>query len=267
VKTIDAADLFAVVEEARRYSIPGMAARHDRPSEARARKTHAALSQLFGWLLRRRRVAANPMTTLHRPSAPSSRDRVLTNAEIRLFWAAAETLPPPSGSVVRLLLLTGCRLNEVAKLRWEEVSDDFATLTIPGERTKNGRALVVPLPPLARKLIADQERNGKFVFTTNGITPASGWSKVKERLDDAMGNVPPWVLHDLRRSCATKMSEIGIQPHIVEAVLNHVSGAKSGVAGVYNRHAYLDERAAALQKWASCIQSIVDDTKIVAIRR
>ena len=206
------------------------------------------------------------MTALHRPSAGPSRDRVLSTSEIRLFWNATATLPQVSANVVRLLLLTGCRLNEVAKLRWEEVSDDFATLTIPGTRTKNSRALVVPLPPLARQLIAEQERNEEFVFTTNGVTPAAGWSMAKKRLDAAMGNVPAWVLHDLRRTAATGMAEIGIQPHIVEAVLNHVSGHRAGVAGVYNRASYAAEKREALEKWASHIRSIVDDKKVVAIR-
>ena len=168
------------------------------------------------------------MTTLHPPSAPSSRDRVLSNSEIRSFWAACETLPGPSGSVLRLLLIAGARLNEIARLRWEEVSDDLSIITIPGERTKNSRALVVPLPPLARQLIANRDRDGTFVFTTTGgITPISSWSDVKRRLDAAMGNVSPWVLHDLRRSATTHMAEIGIQPHIIEAILNHVSGHKA----------------------------------------
>ena len=195
---------------------------------------------------------------------------MLSNSEIRSFWAACETLPGPSGSVLRLLLIAGARLNEIAQLRWEEVSDDFATLTIPGERTKNSRALVVPLPPLARQLVAAQERNGPFVFTTNGVTPASGWSMAKKRLDAAMGNVPAWVIHDLRRTAATHMAEIGVQPHIIEAVLNHVSGHQSGVAGIYNRAAYSAEKKDALERWAahiqSIVQSIVDDRKVVAIR-
>ena len=117
-----------------------------------------------------------------------------------------------------------------------------------------------------RQLVSAQDRNGEFVFTTSGITPAAGWSTTKKRLDAAMGSVPAWVIHDLRRSAATGMAEISIQPHIIEAILNHVSGHKAGVAGVYNRAAYAAEKREALEKWAAHIQSIVDDTKIVTIR-
>jgi integrase len=267
VRTITDADLHAVVEEARRYSIPGMAARHDRASESRARKTHSVLSRLFGWLLRHRRIAVNPMTALHRPAAGPSRDRVLTAAEIRAFWVATETLTEPFGDALRMLLVTGCRLNEIARLRWEEVSDDCSIITIPGERTKNRRSFVIPVPPMARRLLADQDRNGEFVFsTTGGISPISSWSDVKRRLDAAMGSVSSWVIHDLRRTAATGMAEIGIQPHIIEAILNHLSGHKASVAGIYNRAQYASEKREALERWASHLENIVGDTKIVAIR-
>jgi integrase len=266
IKTIDAHDLFAVIEEARRISIPGTRAKRDAPSEARARKLHCTLSVAFGWLQRHRRIEVNPMASLHLPALGVARDRVLTTAEIKSFWDACEALTQPFGDVLRLLLLTGCRLNEIAKLRWEEVSDDFATLTIPGNRTKNHRALVVPLPPMARKLIAAQDRNGPFVFsTTGGIAPVSGWSRIKRHLDAAMG-APAWVIHDLRRTCATGMAEIGIAPHIIEALLNHVSGHKAGVAGIYNRAQYAPEKAAALEKWAYHLETIIRGKKIVAIR-
>ena len=182
-------------------------------------------------------------------------------------------MPGPSGSVLRLLLVAGARLNEIAQLRWEEVSDDFATLTIPGERTKNSRALIVPLPPMARQLVAAQDRNGPFVFsTTGGITPASAAGRMaKERLDAAMGNVPAWVIHDLRRTAATHMAEIGIQPHIIEAVLNHVSGHQCwSCRNLQSGGLQPPRKKTALEQWAdhiqSIVQSIVDDKKVVAIR-
>src|SRR5262249_28509780 len=110
VKDIDAHDLFAVIEEARKFGIPGIRVIHDRPAEGRSRTLFAALSQLFGWLLRHRRIDANPMASLTPPRPPKARDRVLTDAEINAFWAATATLTEPCGSVLRLLLLTGCRL-------------------------------------------------------------------------------------------------------------------------------------------------------------
>jgi integrase len=252
VRTIDASDLFAVVEEARKFATPGIAARHEKPSEARARKLHAALSQMFSWLLRHRRVLANPMVALHPPAVPAARDRVLTTAEIKSFWDATEALKEPFGNVLRLLLLTGCRLNEIAKLRWEELSDDWSSITIPGSRTKNHLPFTIPLPPMARQLIAAQEREGPFVFsTTGGTTPISGWSKTKAKLDSIMDSVPAWRVHDLRRSAATHMAEIGIAPHIVEAVLNHISGFRASVAGTYNRAAYAVEKKEALERWSA----------------
>ena len=259
------------IEGLRRHGIPGMTARHDRPSEARARKTHKALRGLFSWLLRHRRVAANPMTTLHPPSAPSSRDRVLSNSEIRSFWAACETLPGPSGSVLRLLLIAGARLNEIAQLRdREEAQRRFRDLDHSRRKDQEQPRPRCSSASAGTPAGAAQERNGPFVFTTNGVTPASGWSMAKKRLDAAMGNVPAWVIHDLRSTAATHMAEIGVQPHIIEAVLNHVSGHQFGVAGIYNRAAYSAEKKDALERWAahiqSIVQSIVDDRKVVAIR-
>jgi integrase len=270
VKSINASDLFAVVEEARRISVPGIDARRDAPSESRARKIHAALSQMFGWLLRRRRVETNSMLSLHPPAVPKARDRVLSSGEIKLFWAAADALAEPYRGALKLLMLTGCRLNEIARLRWDEVGDDGATLTIGGDRTKNHLAFVVPLPKVARELIGAQPRDGQFVFsTTGGIAPIAVGSKIKVKLDAAMGDVKPWVVHDVRRTAATGMAAIGIAPHVVEAVLNHVSGFKASVAGTYNRHSYLEEKRSALERWADHVASIVSGKSgaVVPMRR
>jgi integrase len=266
VKSIDAYDLFAAIEEARRFAVPGISAKRDAPSEARARKLHTSLSVMFGWLLRRRRIVVNPMTTLHPPTLGAPRDRVLTDLEIRQVWKAAEAANEPFTSVLRLLLLTGCRRDEIAKLTWDEVSDD--TISLPADRTKNHRPFTIPLPPMAQDLIAPQPRSGKFVFSTSGgIAPVSGWSRAKRRVDAAAG-IAPWVIHDLRRTCATRMAEIGVPPHIVEAVLNHISGAKAGVAGTYNRAAYAAEKKEALERWADHLETVVSGPqKVVPICR
>jgi integrase len=192
--------------------------------------------------------------------------------------------------------LTGCRLNEVAGMRRSELSDDGTVWTIPGERTKNRRTHVVPLPPMARTLIATASTAGDLVFTTDGAHPVAIGSKIKRRLDAKMkllklfeganghpakaieelkrwasspkgkaaiadrtldGKILSWRVHDLRRTCATGMAEIGIAPHIVEAALNHVSGAKAGVAGTYNRAAYAPEKKAALGRWAAHIEHLL----------
>jgi integrase len=192
---------------------------------------------------------------------------VLSNVEISKVWTAAEAANEPFTSVLRLLLLTGCRRDEIACLEWSEVSDDCMTITLSGARTKNARPFTAIWPPLARDLITAQPRDGKYVFSTNGgIAPVSGWSRAKRRVDAAAG-IAPWVIHDLRRTCATGMAEIGVPPHIVEAVLNHVSGAKAGVAGTYNRAAYSAEKKIALEQWASYLETIVSgQKKIVPIR-
>src|SRR5262249_32029643 len=154
----------------------------------------------------------------------------------------------------------GQRLGEVAGMRRDELTDDGATWHIPSSRTKNKRPHTVPLAPAAQALIP---ADGKYqlVFTTTGTTPPSGWTRAKRRLDALMlaearkqrgkdASIAPWVLHDLRRTAVTGMVELGVLPHVVETVVNHISGAKASVAGVYNRSELLSERKAALQRWA-----------------
>ena len=257
---IDDSDVHVAVREARNHGIPGMGRRNKSKSEARGRTMHSALSLLFKWAIDERfdrNVKTNPCKLVTRPGQAISRDRVLSDAEIRLFWTATDQIGEPFGVLLKLLLLTGCRREEVAGMRWSELSEDDTTWTIPSSRTKNWRELVVPFPPLARDIIAGVRRvEGDLIFSTNGRTSVSGFSRVKQRLDDLMG-AAPWRLHDLRRTCATGMASIGIQPHVVEAVLNHVSGAKAGVAGIYNRHQYLAEKTNALSRWAQHVEAIV----------
>jgi integrase len=236
-----------------------MQPRNKGASEPRARAMHSALSVFFGWLKSKRLITVDPSIGLQAPSAPEARDRALTDAEIGRFWTATGAVSEPFGAILKMLLLSGNRLSEVAGMRWAELSDDRVTWTISGERTKNHRPHVVPLPPMAQELMANIHHieGSPFVFTTTGRSPVSGWSKMKTRLDVAMQPASPWRLHDLRRTAATGMADLGISPHIVEAVLNHVSGAKAGVAGTYNRAAYTAEKKAALVRWAVHIEGLV----------
>jgi integrase len=205
----------------------------------------------------------------------------LSTSEIRWFWRAADALGQPFGALFQLLLLTGMRLREAAHMTWAELDDDRTVVSLPGARTKNGRPHLVFLSPLARECLAGVRRiEGKpdYVFTTTGITPVSGFSKAKRDLDEAMleiavienlkAAIEPWRLHDLRRTCATTMAEIGIAPHIVEACLNHISGHKGGVAGTYNRASYANAKRAAWERWAAHIETIVSGrpANIVPIR-
>ena len=274
---INDVDVHTVVREARDHGIPGMGKFNKGKSEARGRSMHSALSLLFTWLLDERwpGVTNNPCLLVSRPKPAAVRDRVLKPEELRWFWAATEQIGEPFGVLLKLLLLTGCRREEVAGMRWHELSEDGTTWTIPSARTKNWREHIVPLPPLARDLLGGVKRiEGAFVFTVTGKASVSSFSRVKARLDGLMlkaaqeqaraagcdpnaVGIPPWRLHDLRRTCATGMAGIGIQPHVVEACLNHVSGAKAGVAGTYNVHSYSAEKTTALERWAAHVEGIV----------
>jgi integrase len=261
IQTVTASDLHVIVEESRKLGIPGIEVRQEKATETRAHKMHAALSSMFGWLQKRRRIT-NPMQQLHPPSLPSARDRVLNAVEIRAFWNATYELKTTVGDALKLVLITGARLNEIVRLEWSEVSLDASlnvggVITIPGSRTKNGLPLVLELPPLGRDLIDRQPRNGPYVFAANSVVAVTVGSKIKSRLDALMGNPPPWRLHDLRRSVATGMAQLGVLPHVIEAVLNHASGQRSGVAGIYNRFTYAPEKKAALEKWAAHLELIV----------
>jgi integrase len=260
VSEIDGHDIYAVVDETRTIGAPGLNRRAAGPTESRARAMLSCLSTMFDWLVKKRRVAANPCSSVPRPETPKARDRVLNTGEIMKFWKATDAAGEPFGPLLKLLLLTGCRLNEVAGMHDEELSEDNAQWTIPGNRTKNHRPHAVPLPPLARELLAGVDRieGSRYVFTTTGRSPVSGWTKIKNRLDEAMGNPPHWILHDLRRTAATGMAELGIMPHVIEAALNHISGAKAGVAGTYNRAAYAPEKKAAFERWAAHILSLTE---------
>jgi integrase len=306
VREIDGHDIHTAVDEARRIGVPGVPARNEGLSEARARALFAALSSCFGWLLRHRRVDYNPCAGAFRPGPPRSRERVLTASEIRLFWLATDhvdaprpqhdadgnerELPRPFRPALRLLLLTGQRLREVSGMRADELPEND-TWRMSGSRTKNKRPHVVPLSALAREQIEagrKTSRPGKagLIFTTTGETPLSGWSKCKARLDEKMleiareeakaagrapedVSIPPWRLHDLRRTCVTNLAELGIPPDVIELAVNHVSGMRGGIAGTYNRSELLPERRAALERWASHVSGIVSGKKnnVVQMRR
>lgn len=274
-------DVHAIIEETREKGAPGLARHKKGPSEARARSIYAALSAMFGWLISKRRLKQSPCVGVPRPETPNKRKRVLTNAEVVKFWQATEKVGEPFGQLLKLLLLTGCRRNEVAGMRRSELSDDGRTWTIPGERTKNHESLLVALPRMARDILASVPRgrvSNDLVFTTTGTTPVSGWSKLKKGLDAAMlaamqkeaagdgldpkkVEIKPWRLHDLRRTVVTGMNDLKIAPHVVEAVVNHISGFKAGVAGNYNYAQYFDEKKVAWDRWAAHVATLVAGKK------
>jgi len=208
-----------------------------------ANRVRATLSTVFSWAMREGLATSNPIANTNKREE-GSRDRVLSADELRRIWNAAEGT---YGTIIKLLILTGQRRSEISGLRWSEVGAD--TINLPGDRTKNKRPHVVPLAPTARALLAEMPRTGDAVFEF------TAWAYSKDILDKRSG-VSDWVVHDIRRSVATGMADIGVQPHIIEAVLNHVSGHKGGVAGIYNRSSYAAEKAAALVRWDEHVRSI-----------
>jgi integrase len=275
VREIDDSDIFEVVREAGHSGVPGSKMKTKGHSDARERAVFAALSGVFRYLKQERKIAANPCIGAVTVAPFKVRDRVLDNYEIRWFWAACEKEGWPFGPVFKLLLLTGQRLNEIAGMRRAELTDD--ALNLPPARTKNKKPHVVPLVEAAKALIPAE---GDWVFSTTGQSAISGWSTAKARLDAAMlaiarkekGKdfiIPDWVLHDLRRTAATHMGELGIAPHVIEAVLNHISGSKAGIAGTYNRSHMLPERRAALERWASHVLALVagNTANVIPLKR
>lgn len=244
----------------------------DASKPAAAVRALAVIRKFFNWCVERSLIEISPCHGVKPPAEVKSRDRVLSDDELRLVWLAAEKLGGPFGSFVQVLILTAQRRDEVARMTRPEIGRDL--WTIPGSRTKNGIAQDVPIAPAVRKVLdAVPAIAGKagYVFTTSGEAAISGFAKGKSRLDGEMlaiarkeaterGDDPeavtiePWRLHDLRRTAATGMAKGGVSVHVIEAVLNHVSGQISGVAAVYNRHRYSDEKRAALEDWAGHVE-------------
>jgi integrase len=233
-------------------------------------RVRTSLSSLFAWAMQQGLVDGNPVIGTAR-NQERPRDRVLEPAELRLIWNALGA--DDFGNIIKLLALTGQRASEIAGLCWSEVRDDLIVLS--GERTKNHRPHTVPLSGAARAILDAQTRRPRrdLVFG-NGEGPFSGWSNCKERLDERIAEaagkpLPHWTPHDLRRTAATRMADIGIQPHIIEAVLNHVSGHKGGVAGIYNRSTYDPEKRAALNLWAEQLLAWVEgrESNVTPLRR
>jgi integrase len=235
---------------------------YGRAAAARARST---LSSLFSWSMREGLCEANPVIGTTDPGRElQSRDRVLGDAELAAVWRAVHD--DDFGRIVRLLILTGTRRAEISGLRWDEITGN--TITISAARSKNRKMHTLVLPPMASQILESVPRRGDHVFGKYGKGFAR-WAFHADKLRARLGQMNPWTLHDLRRSAATGMAEIGIAPHIIDAVLNHVSGHKAGVAGIYNRAAYAEPMRLALQRWADHVARIVEGraSNVTPLRR
>lgn len=222
-----------------------------------ANNAMAVFKKLMNWCVDRGMIDVNPIAGLKTPRKRVARDRILTEQELLTLWAVTERDQYPFGPVVQLLILTGQRRAEVAEMRWSEVELNTATWTIPAERAKNGVAHDVPLSPKVVRILQDVPRfaGSDYVFTTTGTSPVSGFGRLKERLDREVG-FSDWWFHDLRRTAASGMARIGVAPHVIEKVLNHKSGIISGVAAVYNRYSYADEKREALALWSTLLSKL-----------
>lgn len=220
-----------------------------------ANRARSALSQCMSWAVVRGVINRNPLIGTRAITAEKPRERVLSDDEIAKLWEETGR-PGDFATIIRLLLLTAQRREEVAAMRWSEIDFDRCLWEIPSERTKNGRPHQVPLSDQAASILeALPRRDGRDLAFGTGKGGFSGWGQSKARSDRRSG-LNEWRIHDLRRTAVTGMAELGIQPHVVEAAVNHVSGHKAGVAGIYNRATYATEKRLALQRWADRIDEI-----------
>jgi integrase len=225
-----------------------------------ANQVLSGIRKFFNWSKERGWIIAAPTDAIKNPAKLSARDRILDTDEIKRIWNACDDLGWPFGSAFRLMLLTGQRRNEVAQMQWQHLNSETSIWTLPQQETKSNRQHEVPLSPLAKEIIDALPRNCEYVFSTTRKTPISGFSRSKKRLD-VLSDTEGWRLHDLRRTAASNMAEIGIAPHVIEKVLNHSTGQISGVAAVYNRHTYLREKTDALNAWARALEAIVEPSE------
>jgi integrase len=230
-----------------------------------ANRARTALSGLFAWAIEHGQLMRDITPTLHLPKwEEKARERVLDMDELAAVWRAAGEVGEPIGSIVRLLVLTGCRRSEIAGLMWSEVDLDKALITIPGSRTKNKRALTVPLSAPAVAILQGVRR-----FSDRIVFPSIGWGHAKAALDDKL-ELPHWTIHDIRRSCRTHWIDgehgLGLDVHLCELMLGHTL---PGVIGVYDRAARLVERRKALESWAAVVLEaageVVEDATVVRI--
>jgi integrase len=220
-------------------------------------RARAALSAFFSWAIGEGLADANPVAGSNRATDEISRDRVLSPDELRLAWQHAG--PGDYGAILRLLILTGQRREEVGGALWSEIDLNAAIWSIGAGRTKNGLPHDVPLSAAAAAILRGlPRREDRDQVFGSGDGSFQGWSKAKAALDARMATangakLKPWRLHDIRRTVATRLGDLGVMPHLIEAVLNHISGHRAGVAGVYNRAIYAAEKRESLEKWARAI--------------
>jgi integrase len=234
---------------------------------AMASRTAAYGRACYQWAVKRGSLEANPFANL--PLAPvAKRDRVLTDTELAAVWKATEGTGT-FNAITRMLILTGQRREEVAAMVREEVADDLSTWTLPASRAKNGATHLVPLSPQVQAILRAAPPIGADLVFPGLKGPFNGFSKAKAALDEASG-VTDWRLHDLRRTFATGLQKLGVRLEVTEAILNHISGSRAGIVGVYQKHTWSDEKRAALVAWGAHVVAVAEglgtETKVIPLR-
>jgi len=243
IKSVERAEIASLVDNASLRSATA------------GRKLFTALRPVFRWAVERGHIEKNPCQELRPPPAPKARDHVLSDLELAQIWQAIDSMHFPFSPLLKLLILTGQRRNEVAAMNWNEIDGDV--WTIPSKRTKNGKQHEIDLHPLARQVLEAVPQNGHLIFSTTGTTPPSGFGKAKRRLDALTPELSPWRLHDLRRTAASGMAALGVLPNVIERVLNHQSGVNAGLVSVYQRHEYRSERREGVMLWGDHVSKII----------
>jgi integrase len=224
---------------------------------AQVNRVRSQVLAALNWGIEREYLDTNPAAAIKKRKIEASRDRVLTDDELRAIWRAADSLPDPSRSLVKTWILTGQRRDEVRCMAWSEVDLTRALWTLPAARNKGKREHEIPLAPGMVTLLNGLSRRGLPVFTTGGTKPYAGQKRLKAILDREAG-VTGWTVHDLRRTASTGMAALHVPQDTINRVLNH---AKGTLAGTYNRHDYLDQKRKALEAWAERVAFIVGERR------
>lgn len=238
---------------------------------ATRRNVYASMRLLWNWANRQRLIDENPFERIEAPVLPPSRERVLSDDEIALIWRASRRMDYPFGPAYRILILSGQRREEVCGMLWSEIDETAKEWRIPSERTKNGVAQTVPIAPAFAAELSSITKGKRwptkgYVFTTTGKAPISGFSGAKRRIDAEIADMlaeqkgeplKPWRVHDFRRTVATGLQRLGVRMEVTEAALNHTSGSRGGIVGVYQRHQWSEEKREAIGLWANFVLDLI----------
>jgi integrase len=230
--------------------------------QSTAAHAHTAVKTFFKWCAQRGYLTSSPISELEKPALPKSRERTLTDEELCTVWRAADEQGGHFGAIVKLLILTGQRRSEIGSLQAGYITD--TSICLPSEITKNRRAHTFPIGSTTAATLSSNTTTGTTtIFPARGkpTQPFNGWSKAKAELDQK-AKIAPWTLHDLRRTFATGLQRLGVRIEVIEALLNHVSGTRAGIVGVYQRHHYQDEMREAVERWESHLRTILKERNV-----